>query len=265
MQLSPSPALAGIIRHFLLLENNSSECKRFRLFPDGSPGMVFTLKGCLKGASLYSDTFPESFIYGQLTQYLDIYAEANTRLMIVPFHPASFSSLLGIPAVSLADQITEMNMITGNDLRIELQSLQETSTEKNVKMIEALVMKKCLENVPGKLQVADRALQVIRQHKGGISVKELCSVTGCHQRNLERLFREFVGLSPKRLCTIHRVHNFIRETRTDRSSARFTSGALSSGYFDQAHLNHEFKSLTGITPGDYFRNGERLAVNFFSV
>jgi AraC-like DNA-binding protein len=247
------------------LKNNSGELKRFRLFPDGSPGMVFTLEGRLKATSLGEDAYPESFVYGQLTKYLDIYAEADTRLMIVPFHPASFSSFLGNSAFCLTDQIIEMNTIAGNDQGIELRYLQETSIDKAMEIIEALVLKKFSDKVPEKLQRANYALQLIKQKKGDIGVHELCSITGWHQRNLERLFREFVGLSPKKLCTINRVHNFIREARLDRSSARFTSGALSSGYFDQAHLNHEFKSLTGITPSDYFRHREHLAVNFFSV
>nr|WP_255724198.1 helix-turn-helix domain-containing protein [Terrimonas ginsenosidimutans] len=165
----------------------------------------------------------------------------------------------------MTDQITGTDLILEKDLRTSCRFLQENTLTENLELIEAFILNKVFVKTPEKLSLVNAALQLIRQRKGDIGVNELSLLTGCHQRNLERLFREYVGLSPKKLCTLNRIHNFIHESRKEMSAAKFTAGALSSGYFDQAHLNHEFKAITGITPTDYFRDREHLAVNFFSI
>ncbi|WP_369127980.1 helix-turn-helix domain-containing protein [Halomonas flagellata] len=39
-----------------------------------------------------------------------------------------------------------------------------------------------------------------------------------------------------------------------RRRTPLTDTAHEAGYFDQAHFIHDFKAVTGITPGDYLRH-----------
>ena len=70
---------------------------------------------------------------------------------------------------------------------------------------------------------------------------------GLGERQLQRRFREAVGLTPKQFARIRRM----RETAAGmlRPDARGWAGvAADFGYADQSHLIHEFSQLTGLTP-----------------
>ena len=75
-----------------------------------------------------------------------------------------------------------------------------------------------------------------------------CERLGVSNRHLIRLFREVVGLPPKTLARIQRFHAALRRLPT--APARATL-ALDLGYADQAHFNHEFLRLAGVTPTEF--------------
>jgi transcriptional regulator GlxA family with amidase domain len=87
---------------------------------------------------------------------------------------------------------------------------------------------------------------------GRVAIGELANELGWSHRRLIARFREQVGLAPKAAA---RVLRFDRAARALRSPSR-TIGevAFECGYFDQAHLNRDFRELAGITPRA-FRDG----------
>jgi AraC-like DNA-binding protein len=265
LQLAPSSHLAGIIRHFLFLHNNHAGTRKFRLFPDGSAGMVFTLNGMLLKTQDPVTVYPGVFIYGQPGHFIDLYATAGTQLMIVLFQPAGLFRWLNIPAFSLNDEVIEASALLTKEQRAVLRRITiENTMARNISLIESIFSNDLVAEKNDQLKIVEHSLQLIRQSNGIVNVSALSAGTGCHQRTLERLYRQYIGLSPRKMFVLNRVHRFIREVKLEQATARFTAGALGAGYYDQAHLNHEFRMLTGITPSVYFREREHLAVNFMS-
>ena len=64
------------------------------------------------------------------------------------------------------------------------------------------------------------------------------------------LFREFTGLSPKTLARILRFNRAVAMLNRI-SEPRWTEIALTSGYYDQAHLIRDFVQFSGSTPRDF--------------
>jgi transcriptional regulator GlxA family with amidase domain len=86
----------------------------------------------------------------------------------------------------------------------------------------------------------------LRRTAGRASIRELADEIGWSHRRLIARFREQVGLAPK---AVARVMRFDRAVQALRSPARALADvAYESGYFDQAHMNRDFRELGGTTP-----------------
>lgn len=98
-------------------------------------------------------------------------------------------------------------------------------------------------------------------HKGQILVRTLADLLKISNRHLERKFMERIGISPKQLCRLFRIKNVLTNFKgTERDWATL---AVATGYFDQAHLIHEFRFFTGKSPMEYLTQ-KRLASPFIS-
>lgn len=95
-----------------------------------------------------------------------------------------------------------------------------------------------------------RAIALIEAAEGRIQVAELARDLALSPRTLERLFREQVGLTPKRFIRHMRFQNALRllERRSRGSLGRI---AQASGYADQTHFISDFKDLAGRLPSAF--------------
>lgn len=82
-----------------------------------------------------------------------------------------------------------------------------------------------------------------------ITLQELAEVARVNQFVLLRQFREDHGITP---------HQYLRTFRVNQAMACIGQGmkladvALQCGFFDQSHLNRQFKQTVGVSPGKYF-------------
>ncbi len=71
-----------------------------------------------------------------------------------------------------------------------------------------------------------------------------------NKRTLQRLFRQYVGVSPKWVIKRYRLHE-AAERLADGDGADIATLALDLGYFDQAHFIKDFKAIVGRAPAEY--------------
>lgn len=81
---------------------------------------------------------------------------------------------------------------------------------------------------------------------GLVSPPTLAEALGWSHRHFVARFQDQVGLSPK---TAGRVIRFERAMRLLRSGAAIARVAAECGFYDQAHMNREFRVLGDTTPG----------------
>ncbi|HKO47726.1 MAG TPA: helix-turn-helix transcriptional regulator [Polyangiaceae bacterium] len=86
-----------------------------------------------------------------------------------------------------------------------------------------------------------------RLGSGNASVNAIASDLGVSERHLRRVFREIVGLSPKTFAKVTRFRQALRAARKE-NHASWATIALDAGYYDQAHLISEFRTIAGVTP-----------------
>lgn len=106
-------------------------------------------------------------------------------------------------------------------------------------------------------------------------MRALAAETGVSQKHLIHLFREQVGLAPKRYARIVRLNALLRQMSAPTApasasaSARLADAARNGaprtrpdwadlavrfGYYDQAHFVREFREFTGTTPTGFLRS-----------
>ena len=106
-----------------------------------------------------------------------------------------------------------------------------------------------------KLDVTDSKRQLwalkskIEAAHGLMRIDELCDEAGISIRQVDRLFREHLGVRPKTFARIARFQNAIGLLKKD-PGCTIADVAARCGYYDQSHFVHEFRRFAGAPPKD---------------
>ena len=81
-------------------------------------------------------------------------------------------------------------------------------------------------------------------------ISGLVDQLGVSRRHLAALFRREVGLTPKAAARVLRFEHTLAAFDDPRAHS-LADVAVGCGYYDQAHLNREFRTFAGCTPTEY--------------
>lgn len=85
-------------------------------------------------------------------------------------------------------------------------------------------------------------------------------------RHKRRLYKSTYGLSRKELQNIRNIHVFLEQTCDfGAQSPRIIQHITPDVFYDQPHLNHAFKKMTGLSPVEYFEANSILQDNLMSA
>lgn len=96
-----------------------------------------------------------------------------------------------------------------------------------------------------------RAMQQILRSRGNLSIAALEKMLFLSQRRLEQLFKEHIGLSPKKYADIARFQSVLADAEQNSS---LTQIALDAGYYDQSHFIRHFRKFTDGPPSAMLRS-----------
>ena len=113
--------------------------------------------------------------------------------------------------------------------------------------------------IPRDTRLAHAALENLRNNRSA-SVADAARGMGISDRHLRRVVMQASGIGPKPMQRI------LRLTRLIMMADRFTNPdwsrlSLAEGYFDQSHLVHETRALTGLTPSELHTERKRQVVD----
>ncbi|MCI3937179.1 helix-turn-helix domain-containing protein [Chryseobacterium aahli] len=268
MQIAPTKELSPYIKHYLFLESEVTLSKKLRLFSDGNTGIVLTFRGNLISNTHGTSTlnYPNSFLYGQISTFRDLYLAEKTSIIIVVFQPYGFNHLLGISANEIRESIIATEGIFGSKDSLLYEKLAESShLETKIQILNTFFIEQAAKKFLSNQNLIHPTLNYILKNKGAITVNHLVKHTGYSERHIERIFKECIGLNPKKFGNIVKLHFFLNLLKYKSSQSNITDLCYDAGYADQSHLIKEFKKYTGITPTQYLKNTNRLAINFMEI
>ncbi len=118
------------------------------------------------------------------------------------------------------------------------------SLERNAEFAEGLLLKSMLRQPEENLM---NALERIISCRGRLSAAELSAYTGCTPKRLQRLFCDRIGASAKPVMSVIRYQLMWQEMLSGGSFS-VLDAVERYGYYDQAHLLHDFKRRHLMTP-----------------
>lgn len=170
----------------------------------------------------------------------------------VRFRPGMFPLFVRVPGPELVDQSMALEEIWGAKANNLNRRLSESSLTECIREIQGQLIKE-LDTQPKAqplLSSTQQALSWAAGHGGNVKIEDLAGLTGLSTRQFRRVCLDLTGVTPKQLCRILRFRRIVAHL-TQPATSDWANAALDCGYYDQAHFNNEFRTLAGITPGEY--------------
>jgi AraC-like DNA-binding protein len=236
----PSPRLAGIVERLWRVEDPRPSGEPETICPDGRSEIVIHLGEAMEGQ-------PRHLLVGQMDAPLTITPSGRVAMVGARLSPAGLHRLLPIPQDCLMGQIISLETVWNAWTRQTADQISAAPTPD----AELDAFERALEAlVPAdRWRASDRgvsaALAALRASGGNASIARIASDTGVSRRQLERRFREQVGLPPRLYARIVRFQRAFQALGHESGAAI----AANCGYADQAHLVREIRRFAGQTPG----------------
>jgi AraC-like DNA-binding protein len=227
---------------------NGSGGLSMQMIPNGCLELIFHLNDLhcdLHNNNIWSQS-PDYMIIGLFTQPYEVQFKNHVKVFAIRFKPEGIYNIFGVPASTLKDRYEDMTMVLGREFHDFSHRLRdEKSVSKMISRAESYLLKSLQCN---KIDISyvNVAAELIRNTKG-IKIEDLPMRVFISQRQLEREFKDKVGISPKHYFRITRINEALRFLN-DNQATDLTSVAYHCGYFDQAHFINDFKRITGKNP-----------------
>ena len=181
----------------------------------------------------------------------------------VALRPLGARALLGLPAGELAELDVPAEAVLGGvcaELRDRLRAA--AGWPQRFAVLDEILLRQVGARTDVSPEVSWAWQQLLRQG-GALPVSELAAGTGWSGRHLTSRFRAEIGLTPKaaaRVIRFDRTRRLLVRHLTQHAATEYRLADLAAdcGYFDQAHLAREFRTLAGCPPSQWlaeeFRN-----------
>jgi AraC-like DNA-binding protein len=261
----PSPPLAEWVEFFWFYEGLTPSHARERVLPDGTFELLINLKDeprhVFDGKTLRpTQSYRHGWLSGTHSRYIVIDTAPNSSMMGVHFKPGGAARFLRQPASEFTEQVIELDQIWGQagwDLRDAL--LETRGVAAKFYVLHQFLLQR-LRPLRRLCEATGHAVRQLTTEPSVVSLQGIARAAGLSHKQFIERFRAEVGMTPKRFCRIRRFHQTLQQT-TGVPRIDWAEVACASGYYDQAHLIHDFQSFAGLTPSAYLAQKE-VGANF---
>ncbi len=224
-----------------------------RILPDGCIELVFHFRDPFYTVFSNRECHVQSqgFLVGQMNDFIEIAPHGRIGFVAVRFSAQGAYRFLPGSLKAIAGGVVAMKHVWNDSDAETIDRIANAPTmSRRIAVVEDLLVN-YLALMQREDVLVDRALALIQLHAGTLRIAELASVVGASTRQLNRRFENAIGVTPKQFSRVSRFVRALTELRS-RRNIPLTEVALNSGYFDQAHFNHEFRQFAGFQPSELF-------------
>ncbi|MER7544345.1 AraC family transcriptional regulator [Spirillospora sp. NPDC127506] len=243
----PHPALRPFLRSYDGYRETLAVPTRMRTLPVRTTVVIINL-----GPPLYmrvpdpgvGDREYGSFVAGMHDGHGMYVSPGGQRGIQLDVTPLGAYTLLGVPMARLTNAAADLADLLGPQARTLVERLADApSWGARFDLLDDFLLRR-LDTGPVPDREVARAWRLLEGDPAA-TVADLAADVGWSRKHLTHRFREQAGLPPKVMA---RVLRFQRAVDLLTGGAPLAGAAAAAGYYDQAHLNREFRALSGCTP-----------------
>lgn len=248
-------ALQAYVNDILVLENLvPGEVDVMAFYADGFPGILYHQSASAPVLMPRGKNLSELFLYGQTIKPIEIHFTAPYKVVLFELLPFAVKMIFEVNPRELNDDCYNFLAEEKADEASLKRALADAeNTEQQVGFLAAFLESQFAKKSFTPHQKIKLASECIISSKGSITVKRLAEQLNFSERSLQRLFKEYVGLSPKQFAKIIQFQSSL----TDLSNPGFkklTELVYENGFADQSHFIRDFKRYAGVKPSQHKKN-----------
>jgi AraC-like DNA-binding protein len=250
----PAPGLEGHIQRYVGYVERTPRPTRQREPPSTGVVLIFGLGPELRLVDPARPSSPAmrlgSFVAGPDDTCAVIEHDGEMRGVQVDLTPLAARMIFGVPMHELAHQVVALEDVLRREGRVlESRLVDATTWSRRFELIESALAARLgiAEPSPPDVEWAWRRL---RHEHGRIRIETLAAELRCSRKHLAARFREHVGLPPKLFARLLRF-SYAVEVLLSSPERSLAEVAATCGYYDQAHMDRDFRDFASTTPSAY--------------
>jgi AraC-like DNA-binding protein len=265
-EFDASPPLRPFVERLWWLEGPAEEIAAEPIPPDGRTEIIVHGGDPFARIDEAGATHVQDRVLfaGQLTRAVKLLPRGYARIAGAHLRPHAAHALFGVPQRVMTDAIVDLrdvHHVLARRLRDDV-----AGRGSGEEMVAALATAIESEAVRARIEGSTAAAVAIATgRKGLVQVANLAEELGLSARQVERLFDERIGLSPKFFLRVVRFQEVLRGLRQETIGATWAARAAEHGFYDQAHFIRDFKAFVGESPGAWQVSEQSLAAVFSAL
>lgn len=256
LQRRPAYPLDLFVESLWVCHGEAEPRRHERVLPSGAPQLVVNLAEDQTRvyreapSGLVCVTAPGSILSGMTSHAQIIDTDEQTYVAGVSFRPGGTVPFVALPADQLANADVPLDAVWGDATvrRLRERLLGAQSPAAALDVLEQTLW--AVWRGRGWHPAVAFALDAFRRGPSVARVARVTAAVGLSEKRFIERFKAEVGVTPKRYCRLRRFQQVVASAHALRE-ADWADLAVSCGYADQAHLIHEFREFSGMTPRAY--------------
>jgi AraC-like DNA-binding protein len=264
---APAPRLARHVLGYCGYDEETMGFTRRREVPSGEVVLIIGFGPELEAT--YPRAAPgrairvRSFVAGLHDTHCIVESPGTQSGIQLNLTPLGAHVLLGVPMHQLTNRVVDLEALLGRDAGLMVEMLHEAPDwAARFEILDRALVRRLEAARPASPDVAWAWRRLI-ESRGRLPVGELCEELGCSRKHMLRRFNEQIGMAPKTYARVLRFQraahllghrdgeSWVDETeRGIGDEMSWGEIALECGYFDQAHMNRDFREFAGASPGE---------------
>ncbi len=251
------PDLKPYYSHHLIVEMDVAEGNFLCSFPDAICVMSIFFSDDLPQFFFRNQIFKNNrgFVCGLLKDGMRIFSPGHFKCVLTYFTPLGAYRMFGVPPAEYLNSIIPLDCFAGIHANwlMEKIYLSENHAQR-ISIINNFCRKRLNNKTEDHCLFKAICLKIGRRN-GNIKIGELTDAFDLSTRYIDRLFDRYCGITPKqytRLIRLGSASNLLISGLYDIQDVVYKLG-----YYDQAHLSHDFATYGDITPGELLKGSSK--------